>query len=95
MDFEVCLFVSLGGLFSHYRPRDILWRIDVLSIVKFFMYIYERQFDFFQRRILKRVSPHVWDEMMQQIAPVKKDGCIVKNGFQQQQQPQQKTLLVR
>ena len=49
----------------------------------------------FQRRILKRVSPHMWDEMVQKITHVKKVGWVSKNGFQQQQQPQQKTLLVR
>ena len=32
--------LSLGGLFSHCRPRDILWGISPLSILKLFILIH-------------------------------------------------------
>ena len=39
LDGIVDLF-RLGGLLSHYRPRDILWRIIILSIKKLFIHMH-------------------------------------------------------
>jgi len=64
----------LGGLLHHYRPRDILQKIVLLSIYKFILFIYfiiyTQLFENLKGRILKRII--TWSEMGQQTAQSKK-----------------------